>query len=293
MLRYALDNLGWYEFEGMIQSLLKARLGLGVEAWGGSGDEGKDAYYDGDLAYPTTPKTAGTFLFQCKFIEGANAAGSNSSPGLVNAVNRECGRIQERLASRVWKRNPSHYALLTNARIDPSHRDKIASKISAVLPGTAIHIHDGNDICAWLDLSPDLVRSFPQILGLRALEELLRQWVNADIVARSQDALEQAANLSHVFVPTHAYNEALRVLNKHFFVVLEGPPEMGKTAIGRMIALTQVSRGWEALECRRPEDVLREHKADRRQVFVADDFFGRTEYEPSRVSRWQIGRAHV
>jgi hypothetical protein len=68
---------------------------------------------------------------------------------------------------------------------------------------------------------------------------------------------------------------------------------MGKTTIGRIIALSQIVCGWEAIECRSPTDVLKMYRQDRRQVFVADDFFGRTEYEPMRVCEWQSELAHI
>jgi hypothetical protein len=90
-----------------------------------------------------------------------------------------------------------------------------------------------------------------------------------------------------VFVPTHSYSKAIETLTRHNFVVLEGPPEMGKTAIGRMIALSGVARGWDAIECRGPLDVERAYEKQKRQIFVGDDFFGRTEYDPQRVSEWQ------
>ncbi len=66
-----------------------------------------------------------------------------------------------------------------------------------------------------------------------------------------------------------------------------------ETTIGRIIALSQVCSGWEAIECRNASEVLRQFVADRRQVFVADDFFGRTEYEPMRVTEWQSELAHI
>lgn len=51
-LRYDLDSLGWLEFEHLVQALLKDRLGMGIEAWGGTGDWGRDAYFVGKLKYP-------------------------------------------------------------------------------------------------------------------------------------------------------------------------------------------------------------------------------------------------
>src|SRR6266478_3035934 len=75
-LDYKLDDFGWFEFEQLVQTLLKARLGLGLEAWGGWGDWGRDAYFAGTLRYPGNEKTKGDFVFQSKFVESANAAGA-------------------------------------------------------------------------------------------------------------------------------------------------------------------------------------------------------------------------
>src|SRR5439155_26710611 len=73
---YRLDDLGWFEFEQLVQTLLKVRLGLGVEAWGGRGDWGRDAYFAGSLRYPGNENTTSDFVFQAKFVESANAAGA-------------------------------------------------------------------------------------------------------------------------------------------------------------------------------------------------------------------------
>ncbi len=62
---------------------------------------------------------------------------------------------------------------------------------------------------------------------------------------------------------------------------------MGKTAIAWTIALTQICKGWEAVVCDRPDDLYRAHAQDRKQVFIADDAFGRTEYDPSRGRDWE------
>jgi len=287
VLRYDLDKLGWFDFEQLIQTLLKLRLGLGVEAWGGRGDWGRDAYYVGELRYPTPRRTKGPFLFQSKFVEGANAAGAQPEDLIVSSVRHERGQIKKRQGSVFWRTSPTVYALLTNAALKPKIRLEISDLIKDVLPNTQVAIHDGGDICAWLDLSKDVVRSFPQLLSLRDLNELLSDCVNRDVISRSQTAIGLASAHAKVFVPVSAYFLAHNKLQKFSFVVLEGPPEMGKTTIGRIIALGQMTAGWEAIECREPADVLRMYKNKRKQVFVADDFFGRTEYRPERVSRWQ------
>jgi hypothetical protein len=59
-----------------------------------------------------------------------------------------------------------------------------------------------------------------------------------------------------------------------------------------MLALAKMTDGWEAHECRSPDQVWRVFDATRRQVFVADDAFGSTEYRPDAAERWaqSLGR---
>jgi hypothetical protein len=71
MLRYRLDDLGWLQFEQLCQSLMKARLGLGIESWGGPTDLGRDAYYAGNVQLTQGIETRGPFVFQAKFVQGA------------------------------------------------------------------------------------------------------------------------------------------------------------------------------------------------------------------------------
>lgn len=296
VLRYDLDSLGWLEFEHLIQALLKSKFGFGIEAWGGSGDWGKDASFTGSLNYPSNEPATGSFVFQCKFVENANAAGSTSEKLLLSAVAAETKKIVARLrpvtyVQRVsppkWTREPGYFILLTNAPVPPALRLAITATIAQALPKSNVHIHSGTDVCAWLDASPKIARQFPQLLGLRDLETLLREYLNRGVSHRSSTALANAKDVAQVFVPTKAYSEALAKLAKRHFVVLEGPPEMGKSAIGRMIALTNAARGWEALEIQHPEEFLQLFDKESHQVFVADDFFGRTEYDAQRTSKWE------
>jgi hypothetical protein len=89
-----------------------------------------------------------------------------------------------------------------------------------------------------------------------------------------------------VFVATNAYAQARVMLEHHGFAVLAGPPEMGKTAIARMLALALLTDGWEVHECTRPEQVLERAAGERPQLFIADDAFGSTEYRADAADQW-------
>jgi tetratricopeptide (TPR) repeat protein len=163
MIDYKLDDLGWSEFEHLIQTVLKARLGLGVEAWGRRGDWGRDAYFEGKLRYPGKEETDGAFVFQCKFVENANAAGAKPEKLLIGAVQKECAKIGKNLKSGKWNKAPNCYGFFTNAPCAATLRESLRASLHKVLPGAHISIHDGGDVCRWLRLSPEIVESFPQL----------------------------------------------------------------------------------------------------------------------------------
>ena len=173
VLRYNLDDLGGYHFEWLIQSLLKATSGLLVESWGGSGDHGRDAFFDGPLAlHPGRPMSTGPFLFQAKFVEGANAAGAKSARVLKAAIAKEVARIAERRKRSAWA-PVKHYVLLTNAPLSPSLRKAVCDQLRPVLGRARVHPLSGSDVCDMLDAHPELRRAFPQLLSLRDLKTLL------------------------------------------------------------------------------------------------------------------------
>ena len=286
VLRYRLDDLGWFQFESLVQSLLKAELGLGVESWGGPGDQGRDSYFDGALRYPAKNKEDGPFLFQIKFVQAANAAGARPTGSLLKAVRSECRRIRSRTSSGFW-RVPRHYILVTNAPLTAALRTTIRDTLVSGSEAMHVHVLGGADVCDMLDRQPSLRQAFPQILSIRDLNHLLSHAVNKDVLERSRLACRSAADLVPIFIPTSAYRRAWRVLQRHHFAVLEGPPEMGKTAIAWMICLIQVLKEWDAIVCDRPQHFLRAIEHDRHQIFIADDAFGRTEYDPSRGTYWE------
>lgn len=170
MLEYRLDDLHWSEFEKLCQALLKARLSVGVEAWGGSGDWGNDAYCKAALRYPGSEVQEGPFQFQAKFIQGANAAGAKPKAPLVGAVKRECQRINLR-----GMPSPRVYSLLTNAALSADLRISVEDLIRDALPDTVVVVHDGNDICSWLHMHEEVVRAYPQLLSHRNLSELVKR----------------------------------------------------------------------------------------------------------------------
>ena len=288
MPRYRLDDLGWYQFEQFCQSMLQTRLGLSVESWGGSGDLGRDAYSEEKLRFPEPLVPAdGPFIFQAKFVSGANASGARPHNAIKKACNAELKRIAERREQGVWE-EPSHYALLTNAPFGSKSRSSIRNLLEENLPETTITLLGGNELTAMLDSEPELRRSFPEIMGIRDIDALISESVNKEVLERSEIAIDECRDLIPVFVPTTSYYEAWnRLETYHFVVCWTGPPEMGKTAIARTISFAQFLKNWDLIDCRNPDDFFRSFDSNRSQVFIADDAFGRTEYDPTLGRAWE------
>lgn len=285
-LRYDLDKLGWFDFEQLCQSLLKAHFGPAIIAWGGRGDLGRDAYTRESLPIVHNgPKSDGPFVFQVKFVENANAAGAKPEEALLRAVRNEAQRIAIRIANDEWKA-PNYYILLTNVVTSADLRSAVEAAIRKALPHCNVLCWNGSDVCGMLDAAPRIREAFPQLLGLRDLREIIAAAILSATQERSGAQLEKAAALAPVFYPTAAYTEAQRVLRRHNFVVLTGPPEMGKTSIGLMIALGCVTEGWRFFDCINPKDLMEARATKGPMIFFVDDAFGSTEYRPDLAQPW-------
>lgn len=292
-MKYRIDDLGWHSFERLVQALLKTQIGIGIENWSGPLDRGRDAYCSDDLPFPARDALSkGPFVFQVKFVAGANAAGAKPFGALQTAVQREAEAITQRVRAGDWE-TPAQYVLLTNTPLTSKRRQALGEILVQAIPDAQVHTLGATDICDMLDTSPSIRRSHPEVLGLGDLRQLIREAVGSAVLERSAAALQEAEELSRVFVATQAYEEALAILARSNFVVLDGPPEMGKTAIARMAALTRVFDGWTAIECRSPDDFFEAYERERRQVFVADDALGRTEYDITLGRQWERDLARV
>jgi hypothetical protein len=268
---YQLDGLGWLQFERLATLVLEAEAGLRDLDWHDRAYRARVARVERAVVLAGGRRLAGPVV-------------------IAVAWNRRSWSEQSRLselAARVARLGDeldltSAHSVLVVTNLDGAEaRSALAGHERLVVLGAS-------ELSGSLDRSAALRLAMPSVLGLRDLAPLL----SPDVTARSSLHIEPAQALARVFVPTRAYERARDVLARHRFVVLTGPPEMGKTAIAHMIALAQLTNGWEVHDCINPEQVWRAFDRDRLQVFVADDAFGSTEYRPDAAERWarELGR---
>ncbi len=267
---YRLDELGWLQFDRLCSLVLDAEAGLSDLRWRGHSDTGRVALVDEQVVLPDRRiRVQGPVTVAVIWVRDERVVESR----LLEFTDR-VARLPAEFEARLL--------LLTNLdgaeALEALRHQRFAQLERLVVLGA-------REIGASLDRDPGLRAAMPSVLGSRDLGPL----IDSDVRRRSSLDVRRAQELARVFWPTRAYERARAVLGKHRFVVLSGPPEMGKTAIAQMLALAQLTDGWEAHECNDPEQVWPVFDRERRQLFVADDAFGSTEYRPDAAERWARG----
>ena len=268
---YQLDQLGWLQFERVCSLVLAADAGLSDLCWLGHADTGRVVLVEEPVVL------AGA---------GLRLAGPMTVAVVWVCVDESFSRRLSEFVERV-SALPSELGFWFEDRV------LVLTNLDSVSAHEALRqqpfaVQKGVVVLGWRELGEalidtrDLRAAMPSVLGLRDLAPLIPPGVRV----RSSFDVERAQVLARVFWPTRAYERARQVLARHRFVVLTGPPEMGKTAIAQMLALAQLTDGWEAHECNSPEQLWRVFDRNQRQVFVADDAFGSTEYRPDAAERW-------
>lgn len=273
---YRLDRLGWLQFEQLASLVLEADAGLRELSWRGRAYRDRVALVDESVVLPGTGlRLKAPFVVAAAWVRDR----------------RSLARRQAELASQIV-RSASDIGLGSDDRMlvvtNLGRRAAEEALTGSPYPLQQIAVLGADELSDSIDRHPTLRLAMPSLLGLRDLAPL----IPAALRERSSLDVGRAQELARVFVPTRAYQRARDVLARHRFVVLTGPPEMGKTAIAQMVALAQLTAGWEAHDCVSPELVWKAFDPDRPQVFVADDAFGSTEYRPDSAEHWarELGR---
>jgi hypothetical protein len=260
---YRLDELGWLQFQELCAAIVGIDTGVTESSWTGSADRVRDVLLPKTaLADLPTPVLAGVVWLRPR------VPSNRHREVLLDSV----GPLRERVVDT----GAASVLLMTNeAELLDKHT------ITEAL-GYYVAVVGEQELSRRLDADAGLRRRVPAALGITDVDRLIPDGAEA---ASTLDR-PAAERLARVFVATRPYRQAIASLEKNGFVVLTGPPEVGKTAIAQMLALAQLTDGWEAHDCRHPDELFSRFRRDVAQIFVADDAFGSTEYRPDTAERW-------
>lgn len=283
-LEYRIGNIGWHNFERLVQALLKKVIGAGVTSFGGSKDDGRDATFVGTAPYPSeSDRWTGAWVFQVKYVDLEDQGGNAARSALKSTFKKELETI------RLKRAKINNYLLITDVPLTAGARDELRELATTSAVSDNFAVVDGKEVCEWMNIHPELRRSFPQLLGLADLNQI----VHSNIYARSKAYFEQWAPRLSVFVQTDAYTKALQVMREHRFVVLDGPPEVGKSMMAAALAVLYASEGFQIYDVRSPEQLFSVLDPDAQQLFIADDAIGSIDLDAGKTDAWARDLAGV
>ncbi len=278
-LQYRLESLGWYDFERLVHALLKIIIGPGVSSFGGSKDQGRDASFHGEAPFPSsTDRWSGEWLFQAKFIDTAAQGDTAARRQLLRTFRAELEGVLVRSECEC-----DNYILVTNVPLTPKSTSLLGETASAQGFSGKFRALGGKDICDLLTAFPQIRRGAPQLLGLADLSVV----VDKAVLTRSRAYLE--ANREHLarFVRTNSYEKAWDILAAHSFLVLDGPPQAGKSFICAALAAVYAAQGYQVIDLRGPTDFFQLYDPAGKQFFLADDAIGTVKLETSLTVSWE------
>jgi hypothetical protein len=260
------------QFERACSLILAAETEQAEPEWSGHADEVRGAIVRGPIELPTwNARFTGYVAVLVVWVPPGDLQGDDLAV------------LGQRRSSVMVTAGVDAIVVMTN--LEP---DAAATAFGEVTRGRERLLLGTRELALAIDRHTSVRLALPSLLGYRDLTQL----ISSRVLAASSCDVEGAQALARVFWPTRAYVRASDILARHRFVVLTGPPEMGKTAIAQMLGLALMTDGWEVHECTNPDQLWSVLDAQRRQLFLADDAFGSTEFRPDAAERWaqSLGR---
>ncbi|WP_148639429.1 AAA family ATPase [Aquimarina longa] len=248
MKNYDFLILSSYEFEMLSRDLLQSHLNIYLESFGDGADQGIDLRHSkGEL-----------LIIQAKRYK--------SYDSLFQNLKKEVEKVK--------KLNPERYCLTTSVSLSPQNKEKIIELFSP-------YIKDSEDIYGKEDFN-NLLNKFPSIeknfhkLWLSSID-VLHRIINNQVVNHSKFYVEGIKEKIKVYVQNDSYSEALSILKENKYVIISGPPGIGKTTLAEMLVFNLLSKSNNEFIFLSDsiDDGFKLFEESKKQIFLFDDFLGR------------------
>jgi len=278
MGNYNLERLGWFNFEKLVSTLLRQVIGPGISSFSGSTDQGRDATFSGKAFFPSnTMSLDGEWIFQVKFRDYHGRDVNQIRRELESTIVTEVGKVTNK-----YEHKCDIYVFVTNCPLTANNKEILKAAIESSDEISSGFVLGGQDIEELLDLHPQVVRVFPQLMGIKQIKELINWGINQ----RSIEYLSQVQQELDTFVVTQPYVKALELLNKQHFCILTGAPKMGKTCNADAIAAAFATSNFSVYDLRSQKDFFDVYSPDEKQLFICDDVFGDISLQADKKDEW-------
>lgn len=276
--KYNLHSLGWKAFETLSGNVMQHILGVTYTPFSEGKDAGRDGYFEGLAGGISINDSivSGKIAFQCKHSSKSNGSLS------LSVVKSEFPKVKR----LVEEFGIEHYIILTNRKLTAGNDETIRSFFTGI-NGLKSCVILGEE---WFDLTidshPILRKLVPRLYGIGDLSEILDERV----YKQSREVLLELKSTVSTFVCTEAYQRALMAVTEKRFVVLLGPPAVGKSAIAANICMSSIAEGdsRETLILENPGQFKKHWNPDHPQkVYWFDDVFGATTLDGAALDEWQ------
>ncbi|MFD3910760.1 restriction endonuclease [Streptomyces sp. NPDC058603] len=241
-----------HDFEVVCRDLFSDVLGIPLEIFPRGRDRGIDLRHTGP---------AGTTVVQCKHWPRA------TQKTLI-------GRLIKDELPKVRALAPDRYIVATTVGLTVDGKEKLCGAFAPYVRDTG-DLYGVDEIVAEILRRPDLVRRhFRLWLSSTAV---LQTVLNQDRYLRSSWLQKRLPRVADTFVPHEGFERMKQLLDTRQVCVVAGIPGVGKTTVALMLAAWLMGNGYEVHEISQDVDEIGTlWRDDTRQVFLYDDFLGRT-----------------
>lgn len=272
-MKYNLDNLHWQEFETLSFRVMQLIIAPGVQYLSGGNDGGRDLVFTGKSAF--NPAYSGDWIFQVKH-KSKNLSNKEVTEALVTDLKTELTTVFITKAQTF-----DVYILVTNKDIFPDIFDALSATFVSFkkkngIVCTHFMVIGYRHFESCINNSDRLKWDYPNIISHPDFEQLIQAALLKHLENRQKGWLKAIQRQKERFVYTRFFQFASDKLEKWPAVILSGPPKSGKTFNAEILALNYfLYCEFEPVVVETLEDMERAIHADKRQIFIFDDAFGK------------------